>query len=63
MGTPLTRKSSPRKWARGNGPGPAVVVIGPGQGGYGLRGLGDGVARGMAQQRFELPDVVLIFLS
>src|SRR5262249_2836588 len=49
------RKITHREWARGSGPGPGVV-IGPGQGRYGLPGLGDG--DGVAQQRFDLPDVV-----
>jgi len=53
------RKIICRKWARGSGPGPGAV-IGPGQGRCGLRGLGDG--DGVAQQRFDLPDVVFDLL-
>jgi len=41
-------------WARGSGPGPGAV-IGPGQGRYGLRGLGQGDLEG---EGLDLADVV-----
>src|SRR5690348_10350129 len=51
------RKITSRKWARGSRPG-LGAVIGPGQGRYESGGLGrDG--DGVAEQRLDLPDVVL----
>jgi hypothetical protein len=48
------RKIIRRKWARGSGPGPGVV-IGPSQGRYGLCGLGDGDGEA---EGLDLPDMV-----
>jgi hypothetical protein len=49
------RKMTCRKWARGSGPG-LGAVIGPGQVGYGLHGLGQGYCEA---ESLDLLDVVL----
>ena len=50
------RKIIRRKWARGSGPGPGVV-IGPSQGRYGLYGLGDGDGEAEGLDLPELAEV------